>query len=809
MNETLKLFVKKVLFFNKENGYAVLVGQTQEMRDLEAKAPKQKGKRDFSKPDGFSFTLNGTLEEEGDLENIEIEVDGKWVNHAKYGKTFKFSSIKIIEDPMYFFLTKIIKGIRKTTAREIVQKYSEDELSDILSNNPSELLRFKGIAKSSLEKIKESWEKHAILKDFSKALSPFGASISMVRRVYEQFDGDVKKADEIRENPYILTDTTGIGFKKADSVARTMGMNHNDPKRLVAAIEYVVDELTENKGDTLLQKQDLFNNITTIASFEDVSHHLQLVDQVALDNAFVNLVKEEKLISFKNDWFTSTYIAKNEKFILDNLRKRNSSQKRIKTDKKLEEWISSRETALDITLSDQQKDAIAKVNEGNHAFALCGYAGTGKSTISRLILELIEEISGIDEDDCVCCALSGIAADRIRNTTGKESMTVASLLLQYEMSGGTYAKKVILVDESSMMNTSTLAELLHSIPSDAYVLLVGDPAQLPPIGAGSPFSDIINNEIIPNVELTQIYRQSEDAVITTFANHIRKGEMPDEIDGIYDDFVWLDHSLPNYFALKSDVDSGKIPVRHFEDLKRNNRFAIQHSIAELARTKIGEMRTYMATANWNKYLKSFQIICPIKKGELGVNELNKICQTLNTKNTHDEAVRSGKTPTIVSVGDFQLYRFDKVVHIKNDNFKYLTKEDMRAGKEIFETVEGQDCRINNGMIGVVSFISEKNVYVYFPNEDFHVRYSHFDAASYLNLGYALTIHKTQGAEFDEVIIPLTQAHHIMLNNKLMYTAVTRAKDKLWLLGEGEALKTACTNIDAGTRVTLLDVLSKH
>jgi len=688
MNETIKLFVKKVLFYNKENGYAVLVGQTQEMRDLEAKAPKTKGRRDFSKPDAFSFTLNGILEEEGDLENVEIEVEGKRVTHAKYGETFKFSSIKIIEDPMYFFLTKVIKGIRKTTARSIVQKYTEEELADILSNRPSELLKFNGIAKTSLEKIQESWAKHAILKDFSKALSPFGASVSMVRRVYEQFNGDPKKADEIQKNPYLLTDTTGIGFKKADSVARTMGVNHNDSKRLIAAIEFVVKELTENKGDTLLQKSDLFNNITTIASFEDVSHHLQIVDEGALNKAFDALVESKKLIAFKNNWFTSTSIAKNEKFILDNLRERNLKQKQIKSDEDLESWISQRERSLDIVLSDQQKEAIRKVNKGNHAFALCGDAGTGKSTISRLILELLEELPEVKEEDCVCCALSGIAADRIRNTTGKESMTVASLLLQYEIKGNKYKKKVVLVDESSMINTSTLAELLSSIPIDSYVLLVGDPAQLPPIGAGAPFSDIINNTIIPNVELTQIYRQSEDAVITTFANSIRKGEMPEEIDGIYEDFVWLDHSLNNYFALKSDVEKGIIPIRYFEDLKRNNRFAIQHSIAELAITKMSEMRTYMATANWNKYLKSFQIICPIKKGELGVNELNNICQNLNTKTTHEQALLAGKKPNIVSFGDFNLYRFDKVVHIKNDNFKYLTKEDMRSGESTFETLEG-------------------------------------------------------------------------------------------------------------------------
>lgn len=800
--ETLKLFIKKVVFFNEENGYSVLIGQTSEMIRDEKNAPKRR--RDFSKKDEFSFSLTGTLEEDGDLNGTNVEVEGNWFEHKKYGKTFKFTKIKIAEDPMYFFLTKIIKGIRKETAREIVKKYNEAELQDILENNPFELTKFKGIKSASLEKIKESWGKHYILKEFSKALSPFGASISMVRRVYNQFEGDSKMAKAIAENPYLLTDTAGIGFKKADSVARAMGIQRNDPKRLVAAIEYVVEEMTENRGDTLLGKKEVFDNISTVTAFEDSTHHLQSVDTNALEQAYQQLIKNDKLVEFGNGLFTSSSLRNIEQFIYKDLLDRNKGiNSQIKTPNKLEEWITQREAALGITLSEQQKDAIRKVNEGLGVFALCGYAGTGKSTISRLIIELLEELPYIDDDDCVCCALSGIAADRIRNTTGKESMTVASLLLKYEMSNGHYNKKVILIDETSMMNSSTMAQLLEAIPDDAYIILVGDPAQLPPIGAGSPFTDIINNSIVPNVELTRIYRQSENAVITTFANEIRKGILPDEIDGVYEDFSWMDYSLPNYYALKADVDNGRIDPRYFDDLKRNNRFAIQHALCDLASRKISTMREHMDNRNWSKYLKSFQIICPIKKGELGVHELNRICQQLNTGAKYDSDIRSGKNPAIVSVGDFKLFRFDKVVHIKNENFKYITVEDMRLGKDSFEKIEGLDCRINNGMIGVVSLITDKNVYVYYPTENFHVRYSHFDAATFLNLGYALTIHKTQGAEFDEVLIPMTQAHHIMLNNKLMYTAVTRAKEKLWILGEHEALKTACTNIESATRVTLL------
>lgn len=803
--ETLKIFIKKVAFFNEENGYSVLIGQTAQMQADEKKAPKRRG---FSKKDEFSFSLNGTLEEDGDLNGTNVEVEGDWFDHPKYGRTFKFTKISIAEDPMYFFLTKIIKGIRKETAREIVRTYTEEELQNVLENNPSELTKFKGIKSASLEKIKESWGKHFVLKEFSKALSPFGASISMVRRVYNQFDGDSKMADAINENPYLLTDTVGIGFKKADSVARAMGMTHNDPKRLVAAIEYVVEEMTESKGDTLLNKAHVFENISAVTSFENNIHHLQSVDMVALEEAYRELLSADKLIEFENGYFTSNSLKMIENFIYSDLKDRNKgSFSRIKSPSKLESWITQRENALDITLSDQQKDAIKQVNEGFGVFALCGYAGTGKSTISRLVIELLEELSYIREDDSVCCALSGIAADRIRNTTGKESMTVASLLLKYEASNGNYGKKVILIDETSMMNSATMAQLLDVIPDDAFVILVGDPAQLPPIGAGAPFTDIINNSIVSNVELTRIYRQSENAVITTFANDIRNGKLPDEVDGIYDDFSWMDYSLPNYYATKTDVEHGRMDPRYFEDLKRNNRFAIQHALCDLATTKIVAMREHMDNRNWSKYLKSFQIISPIKKGELGVNELNNICQQINTGTRFESDVRAGKKPQHVSVGSFKLFRFDKVVHIKNDNFKYITMEDMRLGKESFEDIEGLDCRINNGMIGVVSLITDKNVYVYYPTEEFHVRYSHFDAATYLDLGYALTVHKTQGAEFDEVLIPMTQAHHIMLNNKLMYTAVTRAKDKLWILGEYEALNTACINMASATRNTLLNSIA--
>jgi len=772
--EKIKGVIKKILFFDETTQFSIFILS---MKDQEISA-------------------NGKFPFKEKITGIRIELEGEWKEHKKYGKGFVFQTANILSsNKTKLFLENFIKGIPQKALDEIFEKYEEKEVIDILDNRPEELMKFNGIKSAMLEKIKKTWQEHRKLKYVSDALEGVKLSKFLLSKIEETLTQEQIKL--IRKNPYVLTIVDGIGFKKADEIANQLGIVKSSNARVIAAIMYVTDILIE-RGSSVLNYQDMVKNVQAITTFEDQSFRTVVITEHQIKACFDALIKKGHLKEVSDDQYTKKTVEDEERFILQSLKNRNSIEsKEIMSPKKLEKWIKDKEKFYGISLSDQQKEALRVINSGVHVFALSGYAGTGKSTVSKLILELIEYKSffgqGIKKEEVVCCALSGIATDRIRNATKRDSMTIASMLIQFSMNKLS-DKKVFLIDECSMINTEMMFDLLKNIPKYAKIVFVGDPAQLPPIGAGAPFSDIVSLGLAKNVELTKIYRQSEDAVITAFANEIRKAKVPEKIDGDYDDFKWMDYSLEEI--------EGEIDYRWASQAKQRNRMSIQHAMSQLAYSELSNMREKVIQRDWLGYIKSFQIISPIKKGELGVNKLNEICQFINSESEEN------KKSVFFNYQNKKLYRFDKVVHTKNETMKFITTEEMKGGPKVFEKIKGQDVRVNNGMLGVVSFITKKNVYVYYPVENIHVRYKYMDAAQLLDLGYVLTVHKTQGAEFEKVIIPVVDAHKIMLNNKLMYTGITRAKSHITLIGEKDALEYACTNEGDGKRTTYLQFLAK-
>ncbi len=801
--EKINIFIKKTLFFDAKNGFAIMIAQKQSDWD-------KKSKKNLYK-DSDDFTVKGNITFGQKIEDISVSVEGEWVDNKKYGKSFDFTSIKLLTNsPTKMFLDKFVKGIRTSTLDEIFKKYSDDEVVEILDHTPEKLLVFKGIKEATLKTVISSWEEHRKFKKLNDIVAGFNFSKSMLEKIAQTLTPDEVK--RLNVNPYLLLKVDGIGFKRADSFAKTINISPLSSVRLVHAVKHVIDVMTE-RGDSLLVKQDVLTNLQTVTSYEDQCSRTVFVDIKHLEAIYNKLIEMNK-ISEQEDYVTSSEVKNIESFIVENIDKRKSlSKNTIMKKTKLEKWIQERESFYKISLAKDQKKALDIINSGVNIFALSGYAGTGKSTVSQLVVELLEFKGGffnkndIEKDDVICCALSGIATDRIRNSTKRESITIASLLIRFEMGDPKVKKKkVFLIDESSMINSNLMSQLLKNIPLHAKVIFVGDPAQLPPIGSGAPFSDIVKLSLVEGVELTKIYRQSEDAVITVFANEIRKAIVPEKIDEKYDDFEWVDRTIPNIENIQKDFNNGLVDRYWFDSMKKQNRTAIQHSIATIAQTEIFRMRESLMNRNWLEYIKSFQIVSPLKKGEVGVNELNLICQSINTESSFKKKQLAGKKEKMFSMGSFKLYRFDKVVHIKNKNMIYLTNEETHAGIDKIDDFKGQEYRVNNGMIGLVSYITKKYVYVYFPVEKIHVRYRNFETVEYLNLGYALTIHKTQGAEFNNVLIPLVESHKIMLNNQLLYTGVTRAKNHLRLIGERNALEYACTNKTGGERKTYIQYL---
>ena len=757
MDSTFSGTIKHIVYINKENGYSVL-------RTNDGKA------------------LCGIIDDaSANLNDADFTAAGVWKNHKKYGMQFMFKELKINESDLFYFLCRIVKGIGKKLAHSLLALYKEDELVRILDSEPEKLLKVKGIKEKKLERITDSWNKFRELKNLSEILVPHGATPALVLKVYKHFSDEPLILETIKDNPYIITEIKGIGFKTADVLALRMGVLPDSIYRIKACINYILVKTTTDEGNSCIKKQELYQkNKIELDNFDNI------ITEKFFNDAMLELISEKKIILLHDEYVTSAFLYKVETGILENIKKRLNVPE-IKITENFEEFIKNKQVEMNIQFSEEQIEAVKLVNNGINLFMLCGYAGTGKTTISRAILELLS--IRYNAESIVCCALSGIASDRIRKTTGYNSHTIASLIVQAGKKGGRFPCKVLLIDEASMINSELLYRLFCILDDDCTVIMVGDPAQLPPIGAGDPFFDIIDKKIAPVVELTKIYRQDENQVIAYFANIIRQGIVPDNFTDVYTDFQFIDVSIKNYFALKN-----KLNAKEKTELRNNNSEAILKSILNIASEYKSSMKDIFNNRDMRRYIIYFQIITPMKKGILGTGNLNNQMQELLNS---QEDIRN-----VINLGIIKLNLYDKVVHISNQDMDCYNPVDF---KKSFTKGTSFKQRIYNGMIGLLFKINRQDelLWIYYPADEIVAEYGFEDARELLRLSYVLTIHKTQGSEYENVIIPMSFSHFIMLNNKLLYTAVTRAKSKCCIIGEHYAFSCACKRKDVTVRNTVI------
>ncbi|MFT5659670.1 MAG: exodeoxyribonuclease V alpha subunit [Sulfurimonas sp.] len=707
---------------------------------------------------------------ESEVEHIKdsaITLTGVWEEHKKYGKTFKFTSIKVNQNQLFFFLNKIVKGFTKKLSSELIETFGAEELVKILDNDIERLLEFKGIKEKRLKKIQDSWKKFRSMRELGEFLSPFDVSPVLLTTIATAMKDVDEPCSKIKDNPYVLTSINSIGFKRADELALKMGVERTDENRIASAMDYVLLNYCEQQGNSCVAKDVLFHELNELLVF---SGHENIYESI-----LVMRVAEQQIVQMKNDRLSPSRLYDAEKFLYDtfNTRAKLDSGGFVKDiDKFLED--------SDLKLGEQQKEAVIKINNGASILFLVGYAGTGKSTTSRTILELIN--TRYDKKEIMTCALSGIASQRISDTTGYESATIQSLIVKHEKSD-MFPYSVILIDEASMINSTLFARFLVKVSKKAILIIVGDDAQLPPIGAGNVLSDVLTLELAPIVKLTKIYRQSEDQAITLIANDIRKGEVP-QYRQKYDDFEFVDVSMQNYYGMKNSLSSNEL-----QDMREENSQNIISELLHRVVESIEKARYRLKNKQIKEYLNYFQVITPMKGGTLGTTNLNKVLQEYFNPNPK-KCVKKGGV-------EFRL--MDKVVHIKNENMTSWSGEGFKTGED------SNQRRIFNGMSGLLFKIEEEEelVHVFYPNEDVVVVYEYAELKSYLMLSYALTIHKVQGMEYDIVVIPMTFSHFIMHNTKLIYTAITRAKHKCILIGEGNAFESGCRKFEATRRDTVL------
>jgi exodeoxyribonuclease V alpha subunit len=443
---------------------------------------------------------------------------------------------------------------------------------------------------------------------------------------------------------------------------------------------------------------------------------------------------------------------------------------------------------------------------------LYGLAGSGKTTTSKDVLDLLGIVT--DRNKTVVASLSGVAANRAKTVTGYDGMTIHSLLGFNPAEGWAYNEKnklpheVIMLDECSMIDSRLFNDLIKAIDFTKTILfLVGDPAQIQSIGPGDMYKNVIDSGVCKGVGLDQVFRQKDDQFINIFATkYIREGKMLEGHKRECGDFTFKDISIADGWKIKKEVSDTE-----WAKYRESNNQTILDEVSRTATLYKDYMAGLKESKNIAKYMSFFQAISPQKAGLLGVENLNTVLQKIFNP---DVCAKSEDSKDIV-VTPFARYGFfDKIIHLKNKNMKVCSVSDFRKNKHnFFDYIKDSTDtrRVFNGQMGIILDVKESAgqqfISVFYPNEKYITVYNKSDVMKgMIQLSYSLSIHKSQGSEFDITVLPVTYSHYRMLNNQLFYTAFTRAKNKLYVLGEESALKRGVTNVKDTKRDTVLALL---
>lgn len=687
-------------------------------------------------------------------EGQNLKITGSWVNHSQFGKQFKVEECEEIlptsKDGIEKYLSSgIIQGIGPVTAKKIVNKFGEDTLN-ILDNNIERLKEIEGIGKKKLETIIESYREQRELKNITIFLQTHGLSVNQCLKIYKKYGAS--SVDTVKNNPYILCDEiSGIGFKTSDKIARSLGIEIDSPFRIQSGIRYVINEFCAN-GHTFMPKDELIKEASNVLTVSG-----DIIEENIKNAALDRKIKLERVNDKEGVFTIPNYYC--ELGITNRiLTLAISNFQDISVD--VDHLILQFEKKNNITFAESQKDAIISAFQ-NGIEIITGGPGTGKTTIIKCIIEIFETC-GLK---VLLGAPTGRAAKRMSESTGKEATTIHRMLDMgvFEKEESVFVTNaeehsleadVVIIDEASMIDITLMNALLKSIKVGTRLIIVGDVEQLPSVGAGNVLNDFIESGFTKVVRLKEIFRQGKESMIVVNAHKINKGEMPK-----------LNEKGTDFFFIRNDIQEG-----------------ILNTIIDLINTRLPKFNS-----NWDK-LKSIQVLVPMKKGVLGVTNLNeRIQNVLNPKAPYKKEK------------EFRSMVFregDKVMQIKNN---YSLKWTRIAGKG-----EHEGLGVFNGDMGFIESIDleGKKLSIIFDDER-RVIYD-FMYLDELDLAYAITIHKSQGSEFPVVIIPAYMGAPLLMNRNLLYTGITRAKEMVVVVGIPKALKYMVDNTRSMERYSSLN-----
>ncbi len=690
-----------------------------------------------------------------------LALDGEYVNNSKYGYQFAFSSYEVVLPSTLAGIEKylssgLIKGVGPVTAKNIVNHFKEQTF-DIIEMSPSSLAEVRNISMKKALEIGEKFKELKKLQNSVMFLQKYNISTNMALKIYDIYGSNT--IEIVKNNPYrLVEDVDGIGFMTADKIAKNIGVPQNSEYRVRAGILHTLNSTIDKTGNTYLPKAMLINISQNLLEM-DYEENKELYE-----NALSGLTLDKTVLINWQDGYEIVIPSKlyfYEISVAQKLALLNSSTKQ--TEYKIDDEILHFEEKNKISFHDEQKNAIiTAINSG--VSVITGGPGTGKTTIIKCIIEILSQ----HNQKFMLLAPTGRASKRMSDATGYEAKTIhralevaqgdmASISRFVHNENNPFKTNCVIVDEVSMVDVSLMHHLCKALPRDCKLILVGDKDQLASVGAGNVLGDILTSGIIKVAMLTKIFRQSEDSLIITNAHLINEGKMP-IINNSCKDF---------FFEEKTDTAS------------------IKQSIVDMVTRRLPAFTGLESS--------QIQVLAPLKAGVCGIDNLNRSLQaTLNPPSIEKAELVVGEN--IFRVGD-------KVMQTAN-NYNLVWK---KMNGFIEEEGEG----VFNGDIGFIEQIDYQTGEVIVEFEDGRACLYPRTEISQLSLAYAITIHKSQGSEFDIVIIPAISGPNIILTRNLIYTAVTRAKKMVVLVGEQKNLKRMVSNTYTVKRLTLLKQLLKE
>ncbi len=743
--------VSKIIYKNEKNQYVVFVVETE---------------------DGDDETFVGYLS--GLEEGMYILARGEYIEHASYGVQFRVTEyeVKMPDDlvSMERYLgSGAIKGVGEIMAKRIIKTFGKDTFK-IIEEQPERLAEIKGISERKANEIGVSFIEKQAMREAVMFLGDFGISPNLSVKIFNEYGQRMYQV--VKQNPYqIAEDIQGVGFKTADAIAARAGIGVQSDFRIRAALIYSLNQAV-GLGHIYLPKELLLRWTKQLLE-KGNSDYVQDVKNLSIaedmiEAQLMNLHVDGKVIIKTLEEQTIVYEQHSYHRELDTARRLLETKSTLDiSEQELDDAIVRIEKQEKLQLDVLQKEAVKQAARQG-ILVITGGPGTGKTTTINAIIKYFE----LENLELLLAAPTGRAAKRMTEATGYKAQTIHRML---ELTGGVaedgdysgihfernemnpLEADVIIIDEMSMVDMMLMHALMKAIMPGTHLILVGDENQLPSVGAGNVLKDIIKSQCVPVVSLTHIFRQEEGSAIVENAHKINKG-LPIQMDNKSRDFFYLPR--------KSVLD-------------------VTNEVGTLLTKKLPK---YVGCEP-----SDIQVLTPMRNGELGVSRLNEILQNILNPKSPRKKEKELNNGTVFREGD-------KVMQIKNN---YKMEWTVYGGKGRFKVEEGVG--VFNGDMGIIKEIDSYNeeILVLF-DDDKEVRYP-YNLLDELELSYAITIHKSQGSEYPAVVLPLFSGPRVLMNRNLLYTAVTRAKQCVVIVGNGHLVETMIQNNDEQKRYSTLDV----